>query len=88
MSRCEICHRDGLLFVKGLDLDGYVVLACTCPLGAQWRVPWQLRAYVNRLEPAPLWYGRLEEFFSAKEIATLQPKEKINPVRDGREQVS
>ena len=88
MSRCRLCHRDGLLFIRCLDLAGYVVAVCTCPLGARWRVKWQLRAFAARLDPAPLAIGRLEEWFTDAELATFQPKETEHAIRDGRECVA
>ena len=79
MSRCDLCHRDGLLFVRGTDVEGYVVLACQCPLGSRWRVKYQLRAFAAQLTPAPLWFGRLEEWFTPAEVQTLQPVEGWHP---------
>ena len=87
ISHCEICHEDGLYFVAHADPDGYVVLACMCPLGQRWRVKWQLRAFASRLVPAPIWCGRLEEFFSATEIASLRAHPRTHTVQGGREQV-
>lgn len=87
MSRCSVCHHDGLYFAHHADPDGYVVLACTCPRGERWRTPQQLKAFAAHLEPAPLWYGRLEEFFTAQEIATLRPVAHEHAIRDGKEYV-
>jgi hypothetical protein len=88
MSRCKTCNQDGLLFVREPVEGWYAVLACPCPCGAKWRVKWQLRAYVETLEPKPAWFGRLEDFFDAKEIATLHPTVKEHQVRHGKECVS
>lgn len=88
MSLCRVCHQDGLYFVQHEDPDGYVVLACQCPLGQRWRVKHQLRAYAARLEPAPLWVGRLEEFFTAAEIAKLRPVEREHQRVEGKERIA
>jgi len=87
MSRCRVCHQDGLYFVEHSDPDGYVVLACTCSAGARWRTKQQLKAFAARLEPTPLWFGRLEEFFTPKELEQLKPQEREHAVVDGREVV-
>ena len=87
MSRCDICHQDGLYFVEHSDPDGYVVLACNCVVGARWRTKHQLRALTARMDPKPVWIGRLEEFFTAAEIKTLKPIEREHAVVNGREQV-
>jgi hypothetical protein len=87
MSRCEICRRDGLYFVEHADPDGYVVLACICPKGAEWRTKDQLRAFAASLEPSPLWFGRLEEFFTATEIATLKTVTREHAITNRREQI-
>ena len=83
MSRCDICHADGLYFAQHADPDGYVVLACQCNRGGRWRVKHQLRAFAAKLEPKPIWFGRLEEFFTADEIAKLQPREREHRI-DGQ----
>lgn len=85
MSRCEICHQDGLYFVQHDDPDGYVVLACTCPRGQRWRTPQQLKAFAARLEPRPLWYGRLEEFFTEAQVKGLKPIAREHTCKDGKE---
>lgn len=87
MSRCDLCHRDGLYFVAHERPDGYVVLACNCPRGARWRMKHQLRAFAARLEPEPLWIGRLEEFFTEAELQKLTTVTKDHAVKDGKEQV-
>jgi hypothetical protein len=87
MSRCKVCHHDGLYFVEHADPDGYVVLACNCPRGGMWETPQQLKAFAARLEPPPLWYGRLEEFFTAQEIQALKTVEREHAIHDGKEHV-
>ena len=87
MSRCDLCQRDGVVFVRGLDVDGYIVCACTCASGQRYRVKHQLRALVGRLEPAPLWFGRIEEFFDATELATFRTWPSMHPLDAGRELV-
>jgi len=87
MSRCEICHQDGLYFAEHVDPDGYVVLACQCQLGGRWRVKHQLRAFASRLEPQPIWVGRIEEFFTEAELKTLKPVEREHQIKGSREQV-
>jgi len=88
MNRCEICRQTGLYFV-GLDEPGdpYVVLACRCPAGQRYRTKWQLRATTAHMDPAPVWVGRLEEFFTAAELKQLRPVERTHAVVNGREQV-
>jgi len=88
MSRCSVCHEDGLYFVAHSDPDGYVVLACTCVRGKAWRLPSQLKALAATLDPAPLWFGRLEEFFTPAEMAALQPRARAHAIVHGREQVT
>ena len=85
MSRCEICHRDGLLFVEHADPDGYVVLACKCPLGARWETKHQLRAFCARLNPPPLWFGRIDDFFTPAELKATTAVEREHQVVDGIE---
>lgn len=87
MSRCKYCHQDGLYFAEHGDPDGYVVLACNCPAGARWRTPQQLQAFASRLQPAPLWLGRLEDFFTAAELAKLRTVTRDHVMVDGKEQV-
>jgi hypothetical protein len=87
MSRCRFCRSDGLYFAEHGDPDGYVVLACTCPAGARWRTKQQLKAYVAKLDPPPLWFGRLEEFFTAKELEKVSTVTRTHPVTNGREQI-
>lgn len=88
MSGCRFCHRDGLVFIRCLDIDGYVVAACLCPLGSRWQVKWQLRAFAAKLEPAPLDIGRLDQWFSDAELQTFKMTERAHAVTDGREYVA
>jgi hypothetical protein len=87
MSRCSFCRGDGLYFAAHGNPDGYVVLACTCPAGARWRVKHQLKAFAARLDPPPLKIGRLEEFFTPHELQALTTVTREHTVKNGREQV-
>lgn len=81
MSRCNWCHRDGLVFIRYRESAGYDVAACTCLRGVQWRHAWQLRAWAALQDPKPEQIGRLEEFFTAEELQTLTTKEGPAPCR-------
>ncbi len=88
MSRCSVCHQDGLYFAEHADPDGYVVLACQCKHGGRWRTKMQLRAFAATLDPAPLWVGRIEEFFTEAELKALKPVEREHQIADGKEIVN
>lgn len=84
-NRCNVCRRDGLLFVRDLDDGGYVVCVCSCVRGKWWKTKGQLRAYIATLEPQPEAFGRIEEFFTAAEIANMKPHEREHTLREGKE---
>jgi hypothetical protein len=89
MSRfCSLCHQDGLVFIRDLDSGGYIVCVCTCKRGEWWTTKWQLRAFIEALEPPPITGGRLEEFFTEEEIASLRPQPREHVVVDGKERVA
>lgn len=88
MSRCSVCHQDGLYFAQHADPDGYVVLACNCSRGDRWRVKHQLRAFAATLDPAPIWVGRIEEFFTEAELRELVTVTREHQRKDGKECVA
>lgn len=71
MSRCKHCRGSGLVFIRYTTEPNYDLAACTCQAGQRWRAKFQLRAQAALLVPPPTRIGRLEEFFTEAELATL-----------------